>query len=175
MRTRLLASLLVPAVLAGGCVTETTSTRTWGDPYARQEPAGQDWVRAGRVQSIREVRRQTHGDPGAGAVAGAFLGGLFGSILGGPNGGGASTFFGAVTGAAVGAAASQGSAEQVWYEVLVRFEDGGYRTFSFWPPVPFRVGDYVQLTPQGLTRPGPGPGQAPPPPPEQLPPPPPGR
>jgi len=151
MRARPLA-LLLPALLLGGCMHATTTSRTWGEPSGQPYAQG-GWVRDGRVQSIREIRRHVQGDPAGGAVAGAFLGGLFGTILGGHHGNGAATFFGAVTGAAVGAAASQGSEEQVWYEVLVRFDDGGYQTFSYWPPVPFGVGEYVRLTPQGLTRP----------------------
>jgi len=150
MRARY-ALLLLPAL--AGCVTESTTSRTWGQPGGGPAPQGQAWVRDGTVQSIREVRRRLQGDPAGGAVAGAFLGGLFGSILGGPHSHGGATLFGAVTGAAVGAAASQGSEEQVWYEVLVRFDDGGYQGFSYWPPVPFGVGERVRLTPQGLGRP----------------------
>jgi outer membrane lipoprotein SlyB len=63
----------------------------------------------------------------------------------------AGAVFGAATGAVVGAAASQGSAEERWYEVTVRFDDGGLETFVYrsWPP--FRVGDPVQLTQLGLS------------------------
>ncbi len=140
---------LVPILLlAGGCVTATTTSReVGGGPYA------QSWVRDGRVQSVREVVRHYEGDPAGGAMAGAVIGGLFGNALEGPYGSGAATLFGAIGGAMVGAAASQGHADDVYYEVLVQFEDGGYQTFTYRPPVPFRVGDFVRLTPQGLTRP----------------------
>lgn len=150
MRT-FLAALLTVSMLATGCVTSRTVTRTWGDP------AAQGWARYGRVQNIRETVQTTRGDPAGGAVAGAAIGGLFGAMLGGrghhgtfhPSGAGA--VFGAATGAMVGAVASQGGEEQRTYEVLVAFDDGGYQTFLYpsWPP--FRPGDAVQWTQYGLS------------------------
>ena len=150
------AALLVPAVLSSACVTTTTTTRTWGP-----ETAG--WVRYGRVESIRETVRRQEGDPGAGAVAGAVVGGLLGSVLGGhahygrwgrgyyhPSLAGAAV--GAVGGAMVGAAASQGGGEARHYEVFVRFDDGGLERFVFEGGAPFRVGDPVNLTAEGLAR-----------------------
>jgi hypothetical protein len=59
---------------------------------------------------------------------------------------------GRVGGAAVGAAASQGSAERRTYQVLVRFDDGSYGTFAYGGYAPFRPGDAVLPTPQGLAR-----------------------
>jgi hypothetical protein len=52
----------------------------------------------------------------------------------------------------VGAAASQGSAESRTYQVLVRFDDGTYGMFVYAGYSPFRPGDAVVLTPQGLAR-----------------------
>jgi outer membrane lipoprotein SlyB len=157
MKTRHLAALaLLP--LLGACVTSTTTTRTWGDPYGQ---GGGEWARNGRVESIRETVRRTEGDPAAGAVAGAVVGGVLGSVLGGhtwydrwgyahSEASGAGAVVGAVGGAMVGAAASQGGATDVTYEVFVRFDDGGYETYVYRPPLPFRVGDPVALTPRGL-------------------------
>jgi len=67
---------------------------------------------------------------------------------------GAIVMDGAVVGeeAMVGAGASQGQAESRYYEIFVRFEDGGYETFGYQGAPPFRVGDLVSLTPQGLVR-----------------------
>lgn len=155
----LLALALVPALLLPACVTTRTTTRTYGDPYAGG-PSG-DWVRYGRVESIREVVQRQEGNPGAGAVAGAVIGGLLGSAIGGHthydrwgyahrHGSGAGALVGAVGGAMVGAAASQGSSEQRRFEVYVRFEDGGVERFIFPGPPPYRVGDAVSLTPRGL-------------------------
>jgi outer membrane lipoprotein SlyB len=140
---RLLALLVLPALLLGGCVTtETRSSQTWGpDPYAAQ------WARYGHVESIRENVQTQHGDPGAGAVAGALIGGL---LFGGHSP--AQTVFGMGAGAMVGAAASQGGAEQRWYEVFVRFDDGALERYVYQGYLPFHVNEGVVLTAQGLSR-----------------------
>ncbi|HEX9401974.1 MAG TPA: hypothetical protein VF912_17830 [Anaeromyxobacter sp.] len=141
MKTRTLIALLVaPALLLGGCVTTTTRSQTWGDAYA----AG--WARYGRVESIRETVQTQQGDPAAGAVAGAIIGGL---LFGGRSP--AHTMAGAIGGAMVGAAASQGQAEDRTYEVFVRFDDGALETFVYRNVLPFRAGDGVALTAQGLS------------------------
>lgn len=146
MPRNILAAVLLPALLAAGCVTTTTTTRTLGEA---PQPS---WTRYGRVETIREVVTRQDGNPAGGAVAGALVGGLLGSALGhhhyflSPG-----TIIGAAGGAMVGAAASQGSAAQYRYEVTVRFDDGGLETFAYGPPLPFRVGDAVTQSPQGLS------------------------
>lgn len=156
MRIRpVIAVALVPLLLAG-CVTSTTRTSAWsGDEYS--------WERRGRVVAIRETVHRQEGNPAGGAVAGALIGGLFGGMLGGHTHydrwgrahshlSGAGAAVGAVGGAMVGAAASQGSAEAVSHEIIVRFEDGARRRFTFDGPVSFRMGEAVALTPNGLER-----------------------
>ncbi|HEX9307933.1 MAG TPA: hypothetical protein VF894_10615 [Anaeromyxobacter sp.] len=137
----LFALLVVPALLLGGCVTTTTRSTMWGDPYA----AG--WARYGRVESVRETVQTQQGDPGAGAVAGAIIGGI---LFGGRSP--AHTMAGAIGGAMVGAAASQGQGEERIYDVFVRFDDGALETFVYRNILPFRIGDGVALTAQGLSR-----------------------
>jgi outer membrane lipoprotein SlyB len=148
---------LLPALALSACATTTTSTRTWDDP------GGNDWARVGHVESIRETVRRQEGNPGAGAVAGAFLGSIFGSAIGGHthydrwgnayrSGSAAGAVIGAIGGAAVGAAASQGGQEERWYEVYVRFDDGALESFVYGADLPFRPGDAVVQTPQGLAR-----------------------
>jgi outer membrane lipoprotein SlyB len=136
--------LALPALLLSACVATTTTTRTWGDPYA------QNWARYGRVESIRETVHRQQGDPAGGAVAGAIIGSLLGSAWSGGHGAGA--LAGAIGGAMVGSAASQGQAEQRIYEVFVRFDDGALETFVYQGVLPFRVGDPVALTASGLGR-----------------------
>ncbi len=146
-------ALLSPLLLAA-CATTTTTT--WSDSYPGSY-AG-EWARYGRVESIRTTVRRQEGNPGAGAAAGAVFGGLLGSLIGGhthygyfhPSAAGA--VVGAVGGAMVGAAASQGSSEEVYYDVYVRFDDGALETFLFRDPLPFQVGDPVSLTSRGLER-----------------------
>jgi outer membrane lipoprotein SlyB len=158
MKTRTpIALLAASALLLGGCVTTTTRSTTWSDPY------GGSWARYGRVESIRETVRSQQGNPAGGAVAGAIIGGLLGSTIGGHShvdrwgrvhhhASGLGAAVGAVGGAMVGAAASQGQAEDRSYEVFVRFDDGALETFVYQNVLPFRVGDPVALTAQGLGR-----------------------
>lgn len=157
MRTRHLRAIaLLSPLLLAGCVTTTTSS-TWSEGF----PA--DGARYGHVESIRETVRRQEGNPAAGAAAGAVIGGLLGSALGGRtyydrwgngyhHGSAAGAVVGAVGGAMVGAAASQGSSEERFYDVYVRFDDGGYEIFPLRDPLPFRVGDPVVLTSRGLER-----------------------
>jgi outer membrane lipoprotein SlyB len=139
---RRIAFLALPVLLLGGCVTTTVRSQTWGaEPYAPQ------WIRNGWVESIRENVRTQQGDPAAGAVAGAIIGGL---LFGGHHP--AQTMAGMMGGAMVGAAASQGGGEDRFYEVFVRFDDGALERFVYQNVLPFRVGDPVALTAQGLSR-----------------------
>ena len=143
---RLLAgdlACLAVAASASGCATTRTTSTTW----TADAPA--PWVRYGRVSWVREVVQRQEGNPAGGAVAGALIGGL----LGGGRGPGA--LVGAVGGAAVGAAASSGSAEQRHYEVMVTFDDGAYQVFVYPGGSPFRPGQTVMQTAQGLSAYGP--------------------
>jgi outer membrane lipoprotein SlyB len=133
---RRIAFISLVAVMPA-CATTATTTSDWG----QDQP---EWVRYGTVTNIREVIQRREGNPAGGALAGAIIGG----ILGGGRGPGA--LFGAMGGAAVGAAASSGSSERISYEVWVRFQDGGYQSFWYTAPPPFRPGDPVALTPHGL-------------------------
>lgn len=142
MKALPLALLLLVALLPA-CATTTTTRTTWTDPSA----AG--YGRTGRVDSVQQIVQRTQGNPGAGAVAGGLIGGL---VFGG--GRGPAAVAGAVGGAAVGAAASQGSSEQRTYEVVVRFDDGGYGEFVYAGYSPFRPGERVAVTPGGLARSG---------------------
>ncbi len=170
---RRVALLVLPALLLGGCYATSYRSQTYGgDPYAQQ------WARYGHVESVRETVQRQQGDPGGGAVAGAIIGGLLGNAMSGGHGG--ATVAGAMGGAMVGAAASQGGAEQRLYEVFVRFDDGALETFVYQNVLPFRVGEPVALTANGLERaqdaqypqqvPQQYPQQYPPPPPPQYPP-----
>lgn len=137
-------ALTLPALLLSACVTTTTETRSWGEPY------GQGWARYGHVESVRETVQRQQGDPGGGAVAGAIIGGLLGNAWSGGHGG--ATVAGAIGGAMVGSAASQGQGEQRFYEVFVRFDDGAVERFVYQGYLPFNAGEPVVLTGQGLSR-----------------------
>src|SRR5262245_24111005 len=142
MKTSHLALLLL-VTLSAACATTTTTTTTWTDPAA----AG--YGRAGTVEAVQEIVQRTQGNPAAGAVAGGLIGGL---LFGG--GRGPAAVAGALGGAAIGAAASQGATEQRTYEVIVRFDDGGYGEFVYAGYSPFRPAERVVVTPGGLARAG---------------------
>jgi outer membrane lipoprotein SlyB len=155
--TKLIALAAIPVLLLGGCVTTTTRSTTWGEPY------GSSWARYGHVESIRETVRTQQGDPAAGAVAGAIIGGLIGSSVGShghvdrrgrvrTHGSGVGAVAGAIGGAMIGAAASEGRAEERVYEVFVRFDDGALEPFVYHGVLPFHVSEPVVLTAQGLGR-----------------------
>lgn len=147
MKTRLAALAIAPVLFLSACVTTSTTTRTWGEPYA---DGNDPYARYGRVEQIRETVHRQRGDPAGGAVAGAIIGGIVGSNM--DRGRGPGGLLGALFGAAVGANASQGAAEERIYEVFVRFEDGGYESFAFRGHLPFQVGDSVRYGGRGLER-----------------------
>lgn len=124
------------------CMATSATTTTWTDPSAPRY-----WYRQGQVDSVQEMVQRTEGNPAGGALMGALIGGfLFG-------GRGPGALMGAMGGAAVGAAASQGTSESWTYQVLVHFDDGTYGTFAYGGyAAPFRPGERVMLTPQGLAR-----------------------
>lgn len=134
------AWVLLFCALSASCATTSTTTTTWTDSTAAGAPP-----KPGAVESVQEFVQRTHGNPAGGALAGALIGGfLFGR--------GPARLFGAVAGAAVGASASQGYSERRTYQVLVRFDDGTYGIFVYGGYSPFRPGEPVLLTPQGLMR-----------------------
>ena len=139
MRSFLGIALL--AVLVPACAT--TSAEPWN------QPTTDNWVLYGRVENVRQTVHRDQGDPAAGAAAGAIIGGVLGTALGGR---GFGTFVGAAEGAMIGAQTSQGSYVGYSFEVFVRFDDGSLRRFVYENQLPFRPGDYVVWTAQGLGR-----------------------
>lgn len=113
----------------------------------RSHHAAQGWTLYGHVENVRQTMYRDVGNPAAGAAAGAVIGGLLGTAIGGR---GFGTFLGATEGAIIGAHASRGSYVGYTFEVFVRFDDGSLRTFVYQDQLPFRPGDYVVWTQQGL-------------------------
>jgi outer membrane lipoprotein SlyB len=131
---------LVAAVLSASlmaCATTSTESTMWTVPEGT--------VREGQVVGIQQVVQRTQGDPVGGALLGAVIGGL---VLRNRHGG--PSLFGAAAGAGIGAAASSGSETHVDYRVIVQFADGYQQSFIYHDGVPFRPGDYVVQTSQGL-------------------------
>lgn len=142
MRTSVVAMVLLMTVPLA-CATTTTTRTVWTDPAVGTSR------RAGSVSSVQEIVQRTEGNPAAGAVAGGLIGGLLFGGMRGP-----AAVAGVAGGAAVGAAASQGATEQRTYQIVVRFDDGGYGEFVYAGFSPFRPGERVVVTPGGLARAG---------------------
>jgi outer membrane lipoprotein SlyB len=143
MKTRSVTKMFVVIALsATGCATTTTTRSTM---YAADSSGqlAESGARFGTVQSVEVTTQHTEGRPVAGAAAGALAGGLiFGS--------GAAAAGGAVAGAAL----SSGRSTRQTFAVIVRFDDDGMDGFTYQGDPPFRPGDRVALTPDGL-RPAP--------------------
>jgi outer membrane lipoprotein SlyB len=137
---------LVSLALVASSVSACATAASEGDPYP---DAPGDWAMYGQVEAIQQSGEYVHGDPGGGAVAGAVIGGLLGTALGGR---GFGTFVGAAEGAAIGAQSSAGGYVVPAFHVHVRFDDGSLRTFVYRNQLPFRRGDRVVWTAQGLAR-----------------------
>jgi outer membrane lipoprotein SlyB len=137
-KANLILAVLVAAWLPACAVT----TAEYGGA-----PPGGAWVLYGQVESVRQHYEHVQGDPGQGAVAGAIIGGVLGTALGGR---GFGTLVGATEGAMIGANASTGSYAGQVFDVYVRFDDGSRRVFAYRDQLPFRPGDYVTWTEQGL-------------------------
>jgi outer membrane lipoprotein SlyB len=144
--TRVAPLLLVTTLLSTGCVGVQSTTRTWSEPQAEVAAAP---VWHGQVVRISETVEELRGDPAAGAVAGAVVGGVLGSALTHGHGGG---LFGALAGAMIGADASRVQQSRWFQDVTVRFDDGSVRTYRYEGQAPFRIGDPVVLSSQGLAR-----------------------
>jgi outer membrane lipoprotein SlyB len=140
--TRIVAILAAAPLAAGsGCYTASSYSRTYGEGSYSEGGYPGSWERRGKVATIRETVDRQVGDPGGGAVAGALIGGALTGRAGG-----------AILGALFGAAASQGSVERRFYEVFVRFDDGGQQVFHFRGAPPFQIGDRVVVTDRGIFR-----------------------
>ncbi|MDQ1921069.1 glycine zipper 2TM domain-containing protein [Massilia pseudoviolaceinigra] len=98
----------------------------------------------GNIESVREVSQRAEGS-GLGAAGGALLGGLLGNQVGGGNGRKLATVAGAVGGAVVGNQLEGNMKATRSYEIRVRLDDGGARTFHQQSAAGWRAGDRVKV------------------------------
>lgn len=126
-------AVLLVALLATACKTTETKTTTY-ETYGAPE-------RLGTVTWIKETQKDEKGNPVGGAAIGAVAGGVLGYALGGGVGG---VVIGAVGGGATGALLSKGDGEKHWFDVNVKFDEGGEQVFRFEnSTLPFVVGERV--------------------------------
>lgn len=123
-----------------------------GGDYSRGQVRGEQTVRMGIVESVREVRIDAR-DTGTGTLAGAALGGIAGSEMGRGRGSVAGAVAGAVVGGVIGQAVEKSSNDRKGVEVTIRLDSGRVIAVTQEADEFFRVGDRVRvLSGQGATR-----------------------
>ena len=123
-----------------------------GGDYSRGQVRGEQAVRMGVVESVREVRIDAR-NTGTGTLAGAALGGIAGSEMGRGRGSVAGAVAGAVVGGVIGQAVEKSSNDRKGVEVTIRLDTGRLIAVTQEADEAFRVGDRVRvLSGQGATR-----------------------
>ncbi len=107
-------------------------------------PARKTCSNCGRVESVRTIKTRAQGS-GLGAAGGAVLGGLLGNQIGGGNGKKLATVAGAVGGAVVGNQVEGNMKATQSYEVTVRMDNGGTRTFNLQNLNGYNTGDRIKI------------------------------
>lgn len=135
-------------VVLGGCAQRGLGS---GD-YSRSQVRGEQTVRMGVVESVREVRIDGK-DSGVGTAAGAVLGGIAGSEVGKGRGSVAGAVAGAVVGGIIGQSIEKSNSDRRGIEVTVKLDSGKVIAVTQEADEVLRVGDRVRvLSGQGATR-----------------------
>ena len=138
-------AMLIGAALAG-CASPPHS----GREYTYYQAQGEQTVRMGVVESVREVSI-VNPDSGTGTVAGAALGGLGGSTIGNGNGSAAMALVGAVAGGLIGNRVENNANHKPGYEITVKLDSGELRAITQLADEMFRPGERVRLLSNGIT------------------------
>ena len=147
MNARWMIAAALGSLALGGCAYHAGS----GD-YHGYEVRGEQSVRFGVVESVREVRISP-GDTGVGTAGGAMLGSIAGSTVGGGNGQIAGAIGGAILGGIIGQNVEKSANERRGIEVTVLMDSGNYLAVVQESDEPFRAGDRVRiLSGRGATR-----------------------
>ena len=147
-RLMVLTTAMVMVALAG-CAQPGLG----GGNYTRGQVRGEQSVRLGTVESVRDVTIDAR-DTGTGTLAGAAIGGVAGSTVGGGyRANAAGAIAGAVVGGLIGNAVEKNGNDRRGVEVTVRLEGGKLIAITQEKDEDFRVGDRVRiLSGQGTTR-----------------------
>ena len=134
------SALAAGCVLAlGGCAYNAGSA-----DYRGYEARGEQSVRFGVVETVREVRIQPR-DTGVGSSAGAFLGGIAGSHAGRGGGQIVGAIGGAIIGSIIGHNVEHQANEVPGVEVTVLLDSGRYIAVVQGADEAFRAGDRVRV------------------------------
>jgi hypothetical protein len=99
----------------------------------------------GVVESISEVSRELPGS-GAGAVMGSIAGGVLGSNVGKGSGRALATMAGIFGGAIIGDGVERSQHRSISYKVIVKMDDGDFRTVEIEDVSSLQVGDHIRLS-----------------------------
>ena len=140
---------LATATILTGCAQPGLG----GGNYTRGQVRGEQTVRMGTVESVRDVVIDAR-NTGTGTLAGAAIGGVAGSTVGGGSrANAAGAIAGAVVGGLIGNAVEKSGNDRKGVEVTVRLEDGRLIAITQEKDEDFRTGDRVRiLSGQGATR-----------------------
>jgi len=120
--------------------------------YQAYQVAGEQSVRFGVVESVRDVRLGAP-NTGVGGAGGAMLGSIAGSQVGGGSGQVAGAIGGAILGGIIGHNVESSANAQPGVEVTVLLDSGAYVAVVQAPDEVFRSGDRVRvLSGRGITR-----------------------
>ena len=149
MKRLLVLGTVVTVTILAGCAQPGLG----GGNYTRGQVRGEQSVRIGTVENVRDVTIDAR-DTGTGTLAGAAIGGVAGSTVGG--GSRANTvgaIAGAVVGGLIGNAVEKSGNDRRGVEVTVRLESGALIAVTQEKDEEFRTGDRVRiLSGQGTTR-----------------------
>ncbi len=113
--------------------------------YADREGRRHVCAACGVVERLARVERSAGYASGSGAVLGAIIGGTVGNRVGEGDGRAAATIAGAVAGGVVGHEIEKNRIGGIWYEMLVRFDDGSRRVIRQRARNGIRAGDRVRV------------------------------
>lgn len=140
-------TLALCALVLGGCAYHGGSA-----DYRGYEVRGEQTVRFGVVETVREVRIQPR-DTGLGGASGAVLGGIAGSHAGGGSGHVAGAVAGAILGGVIGQEVERSGNQRQGIEITVQLDSGRYIAIVQEDDESFRSGDRVRiLSGRGTTR-----------------------
>jgi len=141
---------IVYAVLFGAALAGCASPPHSGREYTYYQAQGEQTVRMGVVESVREVAI-INPDSGTGTMAGAALGGLGGSTAGSGNGSAAMAIVGAVAGGIIGNRVEANNNRKPGFEITVKLDNGELRAITQLADEQFRAGERVRLLSNGIT------------------------
>jgi outer membrane lipoprotein SlyB len=149
MKRILVASIIAASTLVTGCASRGVG----GGDYSRGQVRGEQSVRLGVVEGVRDVVIDAD-NTGTGTLAGAALGGIAGSTVGGGRrANAAGAVAGAVVGGLIGNSIEKNNNDRQGVEVTIRLEGGRIIAITQGKDEEFRVGDRVKiLSGQGATR-----------------------